>query len=136
MNYLLDTNVVSELFKKSPNPHLVRWLGDTRQDSLFLSVLTIGEIRKGVETMMQGSRKASLVRFLDKDVQEQFEQRILPVDVAVAEAWGTLEARAGRPLSTVDALLAATAMVHNLTLVTRNVRDFTFTTVNVLNPWS
>jgi predicted nucleic acid-binding protein len=135
LKYLLDTNVLSELFKKQPEPKVSRWLKEADQDSLFLSVLTLGEIRKGIEKMEQSSRKARLVQFLEKDVPAQFEERILPVDFEVAETWGLLEAHAGRPLPTVDALLAATALTHNLTLVTRNTQDFSFSKLKLLNPW-
>ncbi len=135
MKFLLDTNVVSELFKKQPEPKVSSWLKEADQDSLFLSVLTLGEIRKGIEKMDQGSRKARLVQFLEKDVPAQFEERILPVDFEVAETWGLLEAHSSRPLPTVDALLAATALTHNLTLVTRNTQDFSFSHLKILNPW-
>ncbi|HJT23708.1 MAG TPA: type II toxin-antitoxin system VapC family toxin [bacterium] len=136
MKYLLDTHVISELFKKHPEPKVSGWLKEADQDSLFLSVLTLGEIRKGIEKMEQGSRKARLVQFLEKDVPAQFEERILSVDFEVAETWGLLEAQSGRPLPTVDALLAATALTHNLTLVTRNTQDFSFSRLKLLNPWT
>jgi predicted nucleic acid-binding protein len=135
LKYLLDTNVLSELFKKHPEPKVSKWLAEADQDSLFLSVLVLGEIRKGIEKMEPNPRKARMVHFLEKDVPAQFEERILPVDSEVAEAWGLLEAQAGRPLPTVDALLAATALVHNLTLVTRNTDDFPFSKLKLLNPW-
>lgn len=136
MKYLLDTNVLSELFKKHPEPKVSSWLKDADQDSLYLSVLTVGEIRKGIEKMEHGSRKTKLVQFLEKDIPIQFEERILPVDLKVAEAWGLLEAQANRPLPTVDAFLAATAITHNLTLVTRNTQDFSFSRLKILNPWT
>lgn len=135
MKYLLDTNILSELFKKHPEPKVSRWLTAADQDSLFLSVLTLGEIRKGIEKMEPNIRKARLVHFLEKDLRSQFEDRLLPVDPEVAETWGLLEAHAGRPLPTVDALLAATALAHNLTLVTRNTQDFPFSKLKLLNPW-
>lgn len=136
MKYLLDTNVLSELFKKHPEPKVSSWLKDADQDSLYLSVLTVGEIRKGIEKMEHGSRKTKLVQFLEKDIPIQFEERILPVDLKVAEAWGLLEAQANRPLPAVDAFLAATAITHNLTLVTRNTQDFSFSRLKILNPWT
>jgi len=86
--------------------------------------------------MEHGSRKTKLVQFLEKDIPIQFEERILPVDLKVAEAWGLLEAQANRPLPTVDAFLAATAITHNLTLVTRNTQDFSFSRLKILNPWT
>lgn len=135
MRYLLDTNVLSELFKKKPEPKVSIWLRDADQDSLYLSVLTVGELRKGVEKMEHGSRKTKLIQFLEKDIPIQFEDRILPIDLKVAEAWGLLEAQANRPLPTVDAFLAATAIAHNLALVTRNTQDFLFSRLKLLNPW-
>ncbi len=135
MKYLLDTNVLSELFKKHPEPKVSSWLKDADQGSLYLSVLTVGEIRKGIEKMEHGSRKTKLIQFLEKDVPIQFEERILPVDIKVAEAWGLLEAQANRPLPTVDAFIAATAITHNLTLVTRNTHDFSFSRLKLFNPW-
>jgi predicted nucleic acid-binding protein len=136
LKYLLDTHVLSELFKKHPEPKVSRWITEADPDSLFLSVLTLGEIRKGVEKMEPGARKTRLVQFLEKDLLGQFENRILAVDSEVAEAWGLLEAHSGRPLPTVDALLAATALTHNLTLVTRNTRDFSFSKLKLLDPWT
>lgn len=136
MNYLLDTNILSELFKKRSEPKVTDWLKEAEQESLFLSVLTVGEIRKGIERMEHGSRKARLIQFLEKDLPAQFEERILPIGLEVAETWGLLEAQAGRPLPTVDALLAATALAHNLTLVTRNTQDFGFSKLKLLNPWA
>jgi toxin FitB len=133
---LLDTNVLSELFKKHPEPKVSNWLKEADQDALYLSVLTVGEIRKGIEKMEQGSRKTRLVQFLERDIPTQFEERILPVDLKVAEAWGLLEARANRPLPTVDAILAATALTHNLTLITRNTQDFSFSGLKLINPWT
>ena len=135
MNYLLDTNVLSELFKKHPEPKVVQWFTQADPESLFLSVLTLGEIRKGLEKMEKGSRKNRLIQFLEKDIPAQFEDRVLAVDAEIGEAWGILEARAGRPLSTVDALLSATALTRHLTLVTRNAQDFEFHHLKLLNPW-
>lgn len=135
MKYLLDTNILSELFKKHPEPKVEKWVQEAAQESLFISVLTLGEIRKGIERMETNQRKARLLQFLEKDLLEQFESRILSVDPAVAETWGHLEAHSGRPIPTVDALLAATALVHNLILVTRNTQDFSFPRLKLLNPW-
>lgn len=135
MKYLLDTNVLSELFKRQPEPKVVQWINEAEKESLFLSVLTLGEMRKGVEKMEKGARKNRLIQFLEKDIPAQFEDRILAVDAEVGETWGILEAHTGRPLSTVDALLAATALTHHLTLVTRNTQDFAFHDLRILNPW-
>ncbi len=135
MSYLLDTNVLSELFKKSPNPKVKDWLQNANQEALFVSVLTLGEIRKGVEKMAVGQRKTRLTQFLEKEMLDQFEDRILSVDKNVAETWGSLEAESKHLLPTIDALLAATAITHNLTLVTHNTKDFSFPQLKVLDPW-
>jgi predicted nucleic acid-binding protein len=135
LSYLLDTNVLSELFKKSPNPKVKDWLQNANQEALFVSVLTLGEIRKGVEKMAVGQRKTRLTQFLEKEMLDQFEDRILSVDKNVAETWGSLEAESKHLLPTIDALLAATAITHNLTLVTHNTKDFSFPQLKVLDPW-
>jgi predicted nucleic acid-binding protein len=135
LKYLLDTNVLSELFKKHPEPKVSKWLAEADQDALFISVLVLGEIRKGIEKMEPSPRKARLVHFLEEDILIQFEDRILPVDSEVAKSWGLLEAQARRPLPTIDALLAATALAHNLTLATRNIQDFPFPKLKLFNPW-
>lgn len=135
MKYLVDTNVLSELFKKQPEPKVVQWFTQADPESLFLSVLTLGEIRKGLEKMDKGPRKNRMIQFLEKDIPAQFEDRVLAVNAEIGETWGILEAQAGRPLSTVDALLAATALTHHLTLVTRNTQDFEFHHLKLLNPW-
>ena len=136
--YLLDTNVLSELMKPNPNARVVNWIEATDEDLLFLSVLTLGEIRKGIMELRAGSRRARLESWLETDLRARFAGRILPVDEAVADRWGTLAAvgeAAGRPVPVIDGLLAAEALHHNLTLVTRNTTDVAGTGVLVLNPW-
>lgn len=135
MNWLLDTNVLSELRRKAPDRRVVQWVSDRPVGTLYLSVLTLGEIRKGVEQVADAKRRAAVVDWLETDIPARFSGRLLPVDMAVVECWDRLLAAAGRHLPTVDSLLAATALAHQLVMVTRNARDFRGLGVTVLNPW-
>lgn len=135
MSYLIDTNVLSELRRKQPDPKVVAWMQTRHPQSLFLSVLTLGEIRKGLEKVDDAARRQSLLDWLEVDLPNYFVGRLLAVDVATADRWGRLMAQAARPLPAIDALLAATALRHDLTLVTRNTRDFLGLGVNLINPW-
>jgi predicted nucleic acid-binding protein len=138
MSFLLDTNAVSEWVKPRPNPGLIGWMESTDEDRVFISVITLAELRYGVERMAAGSRRSRLEQWLRDELPLRFEGRILPVDVDVAEAWGTTLARseaAGRPIGAMDAFLAASAEIRRLTLVTRNVSDFPLLKT-VLNPWT
>jgi predicted nucleic acid-binding protein len=131
--YLLDTNVVSELRKRSPHPGVTQWYRELRADSLFLSVLTIGEIRNGIERLRSRDQQAAValdtwLRFL----QRIYGGRVIPVDTDVSQAWGRLNVR--RPLPVIDGLLAATALVHGLTFVTCNVKDIVGSGVTAHNP--
>lgn len=136
MTFLLDTNIVSEIRKGvRAEPKVMQWLSEVADDSLFLSVLVLGELRQGVERVR--ARDAPSAERLDRWLRrlaEDYVGRILPVDDAVAQLWGRLNVP--DPIPTVDGLLAATALVHDLTLVTRNVRDVSRTGVRVLNPFS
>lgn len=139
MNFLLDTNVVSELVKLSPNAKVVGWLFETDEDTVFLSVITIAEIRYGIDGMSPGSRRDRLIVWLENDLISRFEPRILSVDLGVADAWGTMVARSnkiGNKLTVMDGFLAATAEIHGMTLVTRNIRHFENLGINLLNPWA
>ena len=136
--FLLDTNCISELVRIQPEPHVVDWVESTEENLLYLSVLTLGEIRKGVAALAKGKRRTSLEEWLDVDLQVRFSGRILPVDAAVAQRWGLLAAQAkrnGTPLAIIDGLLAATALYHDLTMVTRNTSDYLNSQARVLNPW-
>ena len=135
MSYLIDTNVLSELRRKQPDVHVVQWFSARPAGTLYLSVLTLGDIRKGVEAMADQSRRLPLLDWLETDLPAFFEGRILPVDGAVAEVWGRMQARAGRPLPAIDSLLAATAQHHGLMLVSRNIRDVEGLGVSLVNPW-
>ena len=135
MNFLVDTNAVSELRKKHPDPQVLAWFAQVDDEHLYFSVLSVGEIRRGVERLAESEQRRLLLTWLEHDLIPWFGERLLAVDLVVAERWGRLLAEVGRPLPTVDSLLAATALVHNLTVVTRNVADFALPGVNVLNPW-
>lgn len=136
MSYLLDTNVLSELRRRVPNARVVDWLAQRPTSTLFLSVLTLGEIRKGAEGVTDAQRRLALIDWLEADLPAFFTGRILPIDTQVADRWGRLVAATGRPLPAIDSLLAATALHHGLYLVTRNERDFTNLGLQVINPWS
>ena len=136
--FLLDTNVVSELIKPKPEPRVAAWVEATEESLFRLSVLTLGEIRKGIDSLPDRSRRSSLESWLSHDLMLRFARRILDVDQGVADRWGQLAARAAaarRPLPVIDGLLAATALHHNLTLVTRNAKDVSGTGVRFINPW-
>jgi toxin FitB len=138
LNFLLDTNVVSEWVKPRPNANVVRWLAETDEDRVFLSVFTFAEIRLGIEEMMVGWRRDGLTRWLQVELAARFEGRILGVDQAVAEAWGHLMARGhkiGLNLSVIDAFVAATAEAHGLALVTRTTKHFEKLGASLINPW-
>jgi toxin FitB len=136
--YLLDTNCVSELVRVTPEPRVMEWMDAADEGLLYLSVLTLGEIRKGVASLAQGRRRTHLEVWLNVDLQTRFSGKILPIDDAVADRWGLLAAQAkgrGVSLPIIDGLLAATALHYNLTVVSRNTKDFSNTQVPVLNPW-
>jgi hypothetical protein len=136
VSYLLDTKVLSELRRKVPHPAVVALFSNRPATTLYISVLTIGELRKGIETLADTSRRLALLDWLETDLPHFFIGRILPVDLAVAERWGHLVAQAGRLLPAIDSLLAATALQHSLRLVTRNQRDFELPGLEVINPWN
>jgi predicted nucleic acid-binding protein len=136
LSYLIDTNVLSELRRKNPNPGVVTWFTQRPTTTLYLSVLTLGEIRKGIEGLGDEKRRMALLDWLETDLPAFFTGRILPVDAPVADRWGRLVAATGRPLPAIDSLLAATALVHDLVLVTQNSRDFSDLPVQLINPWA
>ena len=136
--YLLDTNVISELNRLRPEPKVISWLQATSEELLYLSVLTIGEIRKGIDSLPQSNKRTLLESWLGNDLLLRFSGRILEVSLEIAERWGSISAQAkmaGAPDAVIGGLMAATAMHHNLTLVTRNTRDVRFAGLNTLNPW-
>jgi toxin FitB len=136
LSYLIDTNVLSELRRKKPDPHVARWLGARAAHQLYLSVLTVGEIRKGVERLgADAEQKAGLLDWLENELPHYFQHRLLSIDFKIAKIWGKLTAQTKRPLPAIDSLLAATAITHQLILVTRNTKDFEDLPVDLLNPW-
>jgi predicted nucleic acid-binding protein len=139
VNVLLDTNVISEWAKPRPEPRVVEWLAGLDEDRAFISVVTLAELRYGVERLPSSSRRSRLQDWLSTGLAERFDGRVLAVDNRVADAWGVIVARrdrGGRPISVMDAFVAATAQVHDLALVTRNADDFVASVKTVLNPWT
>ena len=136
MSYLVDTNVLLELRRREPNPNVVNWLERRPATTLYLSVLTLGELRRGIEALPESARKRRLVDWLDVELPGFFAGRVLSIDARVADRWGHLLAQAGRPVPDIDSLLAATALTHGLTLVTRNLRDFQYPGLAVIDPWA
>ena len=139
MNYLLDTNVISEPTKHRPNEGVLAWLAEADENSLFLSVVTITELRYGIQRLADGKRRRSLDDWLSRELSPRFGERILPVDLEIADACGRLLAetmRLGRAMQPADAFIAATAEVHGLALVTRNVSDFDIRLKNMVVPWT
>jgi len=133
--WLVDTNVISELRRRDPDANVRAWFAQRPATELYLSVLTLGEIRKGVEALTDSGRRTVLNQWLERELPVFFADRLLPIDAAVAHQWGQLLARAGRSLPAIDSLLAATALHHNLVLVTRNLKVVAGLPVKVLNPW-
>jgi predicted nucleic acid-binding protein len=139
VSFLLDTNVVSEWVRPRPNQGVVSWLAEADEDSVFISVVPLAELRYGIERMAAGQRRRRLDEWLRAELPLRFEGRVLPIDATIADAWGRLTAlreTSGRPIGAADAFIAATAEVRDLTLVTRNVSDFERTVKAVVNPWT
>ncbi len=139
MKYLLDTCVISELIRKQPDPRVVAWVDSLHESEAFLSAITVGEIKRGVERLPQSDRQAAIRTWLEQELLVRFQGRILPLDAAVMLAWGQLMAaseQTGRPLPAFDSLIAATALSGGLVVATRNVADFAGTGVSIFDPWS
>jgi predicted nucleic acid-binding protein len=140
MSFLLDTNVISEWVKARPNPGVIAWLAGVDEDRVFMSVVTLAELRYGVERMAAASRrKERLDEWLRDELPVRFEGRILPISDVIAHAWGKVVARseaAGRPIGAIDAFIAATVETYDFILVTRNASDFDSVVKSILNPWS
>jgi len=137
MKYLLDTCVISELVKPTPNRKVVDWINELPSEALFLCAITIGEVRKGLTKLPDSKKKERLTLWLNTLLIE-YNERIFFIDLMVCENWGVLQGnaeKAGTPMSTIDGLIAATAYTHNLTIATRNENDFTPSNIPIINPW-
>ncbi|QNK58558.1 type II toxin-antitoxin system VapC family toxin [Paenibacillus sp. PAMC21692] len=138
MKYLLDTNVISELVKKEPNPGVLLWIEKCDEMNLFLSVITFGELQKGISKLSDKSRADRLQTWVNQDLKKRFEGRILPIELDVVLTWGRIQGiseKNGVKLPAMDSLIAATAITHNLIVVTRNVEDIERCQGSVFNPW-
>lgn len=136
MNYLLDTNIISETIKKKANASVIDWLIRMPEDSLFISVITLGEIRKGIERLSEENKKHRLISWLESGLLNRFQNRIISINIDVADYWGHIHAKSSRSLPVLDSLIASTAIVNNLTLVTRNTKDFSdYPGLELVNPF-
>jgi toxin FitB len=138
MRFLLDTNVLSEPVKRSPEPRVVTWLSQQMQLDLYISVLTLGELTMGIALAVPGARRDTLQAWAAQELPQRFAGRLLPITEEVAREWGRLSAQGradGRELPITDGLLLATARIHDMTFVTRNERDCAGRNVRILNPW-
>ncbi len=133
--WLLDTNVLSETLRPAPDARVMTWLAGIDAEKCFVSVLTLGELRKGVLKLSAGKQRTRLAHWLDHTLADWFGERVVPIDQAVCGRWAELLVAAGRQLPAIDSLLAASAATHDLVVCTRNVADFSLPGVTVTNPW-
>lgn len=139
MSYLIDTCCISELVKSKPNRNVVNWFADREELSMYLSVITFGELRKGIEKLPNSKKKKELNRWVKEDLNLRFKNRVLNITVEEGNKWGEILAAAeknGKPIPAIDSLIAATALVHDLSVVTRNMQDMEGSGVEVINPWT
>jgi predicted nucleic acid-binding protein len=139
MRYLIDTCCISELVKKKPNPNVLKWFADQDELSMYLSVITFGELRKGIEKLHDSKKKNELNRWVKEDLNNRFKNRVLNINMEEVNKWCEILATAeknGKPLPAIDSLIAATALVHDLLVVTRNTQDMEGSGVDVINPWT
>ena len=138
MKYLLDTCVISELAKPKPNEKAVRWLLDQNETDLYISVLTLGELHRGIEKLHASKKKNDLHAWVENELKGRFLNRILDVNSNIAKTWGKIQAlaeRKGKPMPAIDSLIAATGIALGLTVVTRNAADMEHSGVDIFNPW-
>ncbi|MGD2086709.1 MAG: type II toxin-antitoxin system VapC family toxin [Candidatus Aminicenantes bacterium] len=138
MKYLLDTCVISELIKKEKNSKVVKWIKKRKESSLFISVLTVGEIQKGISKLPDSHKKEYLKTWIDNDLKKRFSGRILEITEEIATSWGEIQAKSeseGKKMPAIDSLIAATAIKNNLTVVTRNEKDIENSGCKSINPW-
>jgi toxin FitB len=138
MRFLLDTCVISELVRPRPSQKIIQWINTQTEERLFLSVLTLGELTRGISRLAEGQRKEQLLAWVQDSLRERFEGRWLEITGEISETWGQLQAtaeRKGRPLPVIDALLASTALIHGMTFATRDVSHLEGISVKYLNPW-
>ncbi len=139
MNYLLDTCVIFELVNPEPDPCVVKWIGSQEEENLFLSVLTIGELQKGISILTDGQKKQQLHRWLQNDLHKRFSGRILEIGIGTVHVWGQVLGSCGKratTLSAIDSLIASQGIFHQMTIVTRNISDMEHSGVALLNPWN
>ncbi len=138
MKYLLDTCVISELKKREPNPSVIQWVNSQKEEDIYISVLTVAEIQKGITKLSSSQIKDKLQYWLDNDLQQRFYGKILDINYEIASAWGRIQGKAeqhGRMMSVVDSLIATTGIVYDCIVVTRNTSDMEESGCNLLNPW-
>ncbi len=138
MNYLLDTCVISELIKARPAKNIVKWVESIDERAMFISVLTLGEIHKGIQKLRASRKKRTLQEWVSSDLYERFDNRIIPVSIKIARIWGEIQGKAekkGERMPAIDSLIAATAIAYDFTVVTRNAADMENSGVKINNPW-
>ncbi len=138
MKYILDTCVISELAKPAPNKKVISWVTRNNEENFYLSTLTFGELHKGISKLSHSKRKKTLHQWVEYELKERFENRIIEVDLKVAKVWGEIQGEAelkGRPMPAIDSLIAATGVAHDLIVVTRNSSDMEQSGVSLFNPW-
>lgn len=138
MKYLLDTCVISELIKQKPNQKVVQWISSVEEVNLYICVLTIGELHKGIEKLPQSKKRSRLHKWVTYDLRKRFKNRIIDFDIQAATTWGKIQAKSelsGKTLPVIDGLIAATGFFHDLVVVTRNIKDMKGSGVELLNPW-
>ena len=138
MKYLLDTCVISELIKSSPNVSVIGWMNTQNEENIFLSVLTIAEIQKGISKLPESKRKKNLQNWLDNDLHQRFHNKIIDINIEIARYWGKIQAEAeqkGKKMSVIDSLIASTGIIFDCVIVTRNVSDIETSGCTIFNPW-